>query len=257
MKTLASVTLGLTAVFLILPLLVVVLFSFNTAEASADLRGFTLQGYAKTLGNPAFRQALHSSLAVSLLVTLVSGLIGTAAALAAHLSPSPRTRRLLAALCLVPILTPELLMAVGAAQVFHLVGAPFGLLTIVIGHTSFGVPLFFLLIDAALQEGRFDDLIRAARDLGASMPAALRRIVLPLLSPHLVSAAALIWALSIDEFVLSFFLSGESAPVLTVRLFSLLRTRGISTEINVSCVILMLLVGIIGAVAWRLGRKNA
>lgn len=257
MKTFAAVTLGLAAVFLIAPLLTVVVFSFNTAEASADMRGFTLRWYGKTLGNPAFRHALLNSLIVSLLVTLISGLIGTSAALAAHFSPNPRTRPRLAALCLVPILTPELLMAVGAAQVFDLVGVPFGLHTIVIGHTSFGVPLFFLLIDAALQAGRFDDLIRASRDLGASVPTTLRRIVLPLLSPYLIATAVLIWALSIDEFVLSFFLSGESSPVLTVRLFSLLRTRGVSTEINVACVILMLLVVIVGAAAMRLRRRNA
>ena len=235
------IVLWLAALFLIGPLAIVVLYSFNASETSPRMSGLTLHWYEKALADEDFRQGMMNSLIVSLGTTLLSGLIGVSAALAARLSPGAWTRRLLGMACVVPLLTPELLIAVGTAAIFNQVGLPRSLGAVIIGHTSFGVPLFFLLTDAALSAGRFDDLIRAALDLGASGATAVRRIVLPLLWPTIVSSAVLIWALSIDEVVLAFFLSGNE-QVITVRLFSLLRTKGISAEINVACVILMVLV---------------
>lgn len=242
MRGFAAVLLALVALFLLAPLLVVVAYSFNTAEASAEMQGVTTRWYGETLRNPRFQSAMWASLKVSLLVTFISGLVGVSGALAARFSPHPWTRRALGVLCLAPILTPELLMALGAAQLFRLIGLDLGLTTVVLAHTSFGVPLFFLLTDAALADGRFGDLIRASRDLGASGGTTLRVVVLPLLAPYLASSAVLIWALSIDEFVMSFFLSGPGEPLLTVRLYSLLRTKGVSTEINVACVVLAVMV---------------
>jgi spermidine/putrescine transport system permease protein len=242
MRGIATGVLAATAAFLVAPLLVVTAYSFNETEASAELKGFTLRWYVETIGRPGFRAALWTSLRIGAVVTLISIAVGVAGAVAARLSPNPWTRRSLAALCLVPILTPELLMALGAAQTFHLVGLELGFWTVVLAHTSFGAPLCFLLTDAALSAAPFDDWIRAARDLGASGASTVRSVILPPLVPYVASSAALVWALSIDEFVLSFFLSGGDVVPLTVRLYSLLRTRGISTEINVACVLLMVLV---------------
>ena len=242
MRGFAGALLALAALFLLAPLLVVVLYSFNTAAASSELHGLTTRWYGETLRNARFQSAMWASLKASVIVTLLSGLVGVSGALAARFSPNPWTRRALGVLCLVPILTPELLMALGAAQMFRLIGLDLGLTTVVLAHTSFGVPLFFLLTDAALSDGRFADLIQASRDLGASGATTIRVVVLPLLAPYLASSAVLIWALSIDEFVMSFFLSGPGEPLLTVRLYSLLRTKGASTEINVACVLLAVMV---------------
>lgn len=242
MRQIAAAVRALTAAFLLAPLLVVIAYSFNEVEASAELRGFTLRWYAETIARSDFRAAFWTSLRISIAATLISIVVGVAGAVAARFSPGAWARRAIAGLCMIPILTPELLIALGAAQTFHLIGLELGFWTVVLAHTSFGVPLCFLLTDAALAAGPFDNLIRAARDLGASGATIVRRVVLPSLAPYIASSAALVWALSIDEFVLSFFLSGGDVVPLTVRLYSLLRTRGISTEINVACVLLMLLV---------------
>lgn len=248
--------LAITAVFLLAPLAVVVVYSFNESESSPRLTGVTLRWYEQALNDGAFRQGLKNSLIVSLGATLLSGLIGVSAALAARFSEGPWLRRLLTTACVIPMLTPELLIALGSASIFYALHLDLSLWTVMIGHTSFGVPLFFLLTDSALSAGQFGDLIRAARDLGASGPATVRRVVLPLLWPYVLSSAVLIWALSIDEVVLAFFLSGND-QVITVRLFSLLRTKGVSSEINVACVILMLMVVSIWFAGNRVRRKFA
>lgn len=256
MKFAAWGLLGLTAAFLVAPLLVVTAYSFNSVEASAELKGVSLEWYGRAFARSDFRQYLFNTLWVATLTTVVSGLVGVSGALAAHFTPSPSTRRVLTALCIVPILTPELLMALGLSYFLDAVGIQRSLLTVALGHTSFGVPLFFVLTDAALGGGRFDDLIRAARDLGASGGHAVRRVVLPLLWPYVLSSAILIWALSVDEFVLSYFLSGPDSQVLTVRLYSLIRTRGLSTEINVACVVLMLMVVSVWLAGWAVRKRR-
>lgn len=251
-----KVVLWIASTFLLAPLVVIVLYSFNASETSVQLSGVTLKWYQKALHNPDFLNGLKNSMIVSLGTTLLALLIGVSAALAARFSQSPWTRRILILACVIPILTPELVIALGSAIIFSQLNIELSLLTVIIGHTSFGVPLFFLLIDSALSSGHFDDLIRAARDLGASKATTIRRVVLPLLWPYVVSSAVLIWALSIDEVVLSYFLSGND-QVITLRLYSLLHTKGISTEINVACVILMVLVVSIWSAGNLIRRKFA
>lgn len=236
-----KIVLWITSAFLIAPLVVIVLYSFNASETSVAMTGVTFAWYHKALQDPGFLDGLKNSMIVSLGTTLLAGLIGVSAALAARFSENAWTRRVLLLACIVPILTPELVIALGSAIVFSQLRIELSLLTVIIGHTSFGVPLFFLLIDSALSAGHFSELIRASRDLGASKSATVRRVVLPLLWPYVVSSAVLIWALSIDEVVLSYFLSGND-QVITLRLYSLLHTKGVSTQINVACVILMVLV---------------
>ena len=248
--------LWIASAFLIAPLIVIALYSFNASETSVKITGVTFKWYEKALRDPDFMNGLRNSMIVSLGTTLLAMLIGVSAALAARFTVNAWTRRILILACVIPILTPELVIALGSAFIFSQLGIDLSLMTVIIGHTSFGVPLFFLLIDSALSSGHFDDLIRASRDLGASKATTIRRVVLPLLWPYIVSSAVLIWALSIDEVVLSYFLSGNS-QVITLKLFHMLHTKGISTEINVACVILMVLVVSIWSAGNLIRRKFA
>lgn len=220
---------GLVLAFLFLPAVVVVLFAFEPTERlSLPLTGVSLKWFGVVLGTREFQNALSNSVIAAVSSAVFATLLGTAAAFGlSHLRPS--WRQASGNLFLLPAVVPGLLLGVSLVILFRIMGIGTGMQSIIIGHTVVGIPFIVLTVGAQLD--RFDrTLLEAARDLGASGWRATWDVTMPLVRTAIVGAAFLAAALSLDEFVVTFFINGGvmTGPLL---IWGLMRL-GVDPSIN-------------------------
>ena len=228
--------LGATLLFLHLPVLALALFSFSRSRLSAAFDGPSLVWYQKLLSNGPLMRAMENSLIVGSLTTLIVLFIATAAALGSR-EGSARTRRRAASMFLIPLVTPEIVFGASLLAFFSRFFIPLGLPTVVAAHVVFSVSVAFFVIRARAH-GLPKDVEEAARDLGATPGQVFRRVTLPLLAPGLVAAGLLTFSLSIDDYVVTSFVSGAGGTTLPVYIYSLLKSS-LSPEIAAASTILL------------------
>ena len=238
----------LVLIVLYLPVITVVVFSFNANPSRNPIAftGFTTQWYTDLFsGARGYGEALWVSIRVALFSTLLSIAIGTLGAVGMSQrgmvegKPAP-SESWMEALITLPIMIPEIILAMAFMSIFYAVGLPFGELTLVIAHTTFCIPYLFLTVKSRLV-GMDPALFDAARDLGANPRRVLWDITLPLVRPAIVSGAFLAFAMSMDDFVISFFIYGSNTVTLPVKVYSSVRV-GVSTQINALCTIMIAVV---------------
>lgn len=232
-----------------LPLVVVVLFSFNanTARTPTVFTGFTLRWYGELFGDKrGFGEALGASLRVALYSVSLSTVLGALGALgmvrrqakkglAARLLRTGRN--LLENIVVLPIMLPEIILGVAFLLLFSALDLPAGMVTLTLAHTTFCVPYVYLLVKSRLAT-MDEELENAARDLGASPLKALFTVTLPLIRPAVLSGALLALAMSLDDFVISFFVSGSGTTTLPLKIYSSVR-YGVSPQINALCALML------------------
>ncbi len=215
--------------FMFLPLGVVVLFSFNSLRSLQNFGGFSLQWYEAFLESESLRGSLVASLQIAVATMLVATVLGT---LLAFGLVRARTRFSTSAniLMLIPLVTPEIVAGVSAFLLFTQIGLRLSLLTIVIAHITFSISYVTVVVRARLASLN-PEVEQAAMDLGATRMQTFRLVVLPALWPAVLAAGLLVFALSFDDFVLSYFTTGESPQPLPVRIWSAIRF-GVTPTIN-------------------------
>jgi spermidine/putrescine transport system permease protein len=215
--------------FMFLPLVVVVLFSFNSVRSLQNFNGFSLQWYRAFWDSESLRGSLIASLEIALATMIVATVLGT---LLAFGLVRARTRFSASAniLMLIPLVTPEIVAGVSAFLLFTQIGLRLSLLTIIIAHITFSISYVTVVVRARLASLN-PEVEQAALDLGASRIQTLRLVVLPALWPAVLAAGLLVFALSFDDFVLSYFTTGESPQPLPVRIWSAIRF-GVTPTIN-------------------------
>lgn len=206
---------------LYLPIAILLLFSFNAGpRLSFPLQGFTLDWYAAVLADGALLESAKNSLVVATGSATVATVLGTLVAIAV-LRFRFRGRGLLLALAGLPLMVPFVVLAVAFFLLFVAIDVPRSLVTVAIGHSVIAIPYATLIVLARL--GGLDPALEdAAMDLGATYPAALRRVVLPLMAPTLLSAWLTCFIVSFDEIALAIFLVGGD-PTFPVFLYGQLR----------------------------------
>jgi spermidine/putrescine transport system permease protein len=215
--------------FLFIPIAVVVLFSFNSVKSLQSFQGFSLQWYSEFFNDPTLRESLFVSLRVALITMVIATIIGTALAIGlvrAKTRWSPAANVLM----LIPLVTPEIVAGISALLIFSQLGIQLSFWTIVIAHITFSISYVTVVVRGRLAS-MGDEVEQAAMDLGATRFQAVRLVLLPELWPAVVAAGLLTFALSFDDFVLSFFTTGEDAQPLPVRIWSAIRF-GVSPTIN-------------------------
>jgi spermidine/putrescine transport system permease protein len=223
--------------FLYAPILVLGALSFNASRVSAGWGGFTLDWYVRAAANPQTLQALRNSLIVGAVATLVATSAATAAALAFHRHRFRRQAALEAVLTL-PTVAPEIVLAASMLLVFAALGLRLGFLTVILSHAAFTVSYGYVVVRARI--AGFDrSLEEAARDLGARPAQVFLRVTLPLILPAVMAAALLVFALSIDDYVVTSFVAGVGATTLPLQIYSMVKS-GLSPEINAVSTVLML-----------------
>lgn len=244
---------ALIYLFLYAPIVILVIFSFNSARQTAFWEGFTLDWYRQLLDNPVLLRSVRNSLVVAGLTTVISVLLGTPAALAMARYRF-RGRRSTQALLFLPVIIPEVVLGAALVTFFGAVEMRLSLWTVVIAHVVFCVSYVAIVVRARLA-GLDPSLAEAARDLGAGPFETFRRVTLPLIAPGILASALLVFTLSIDDYVVSSFVAGVGATTLPLHIYSMLKV-GVTPEVNaVSTLLLAVTILLIVLAHWLLQRS--
>lgn len=232
----SSIYLAVVLIILYLPVLVVIAYSFNASKLTTVWGGFSLTWYKKLFQNRVLLDTLKNSLLLGVLSCGVSAVIGTIGALGMVRS-SFKLKGLVENISIVPIMVPEIILGMAFLSVFSFLGLKFGMMTLVLAHCAFCVPYIFLMVKGGLA-GIDPALADAARDLGASDLRTFRDITLPLIVPSILSGVFLAFAMSLDDVIISFFVTGPETNTLPVKIYSQLK-MGVTPEINALCTIML------------------
>lgn len=227
---------GLVYAFLFLPIVLVVIFSFNASRLVAVWSGFSFKWYVTAWTDPSILDALRVSLTVALINAALATVFGTLAAIGMQ-RVGRRTRTAFELMVYGTIVTPEIVIAIASLLFFVTINVDLGIPTIVITHVVYNTSIVALIVRARLvgMDRTLDD---AAADLGATPLQTLRRVTIPLLSPAILAGALLAFTFSFDDFVLTFFVSGASSTTLPLRIFSMLRF-GVSPVVNAIATVML------------------
>ncbi len=240
-------------VFLFAPLVVLVANSFNASRFGGDWEGFTWSWYEKLWAAAEVWESLAITLKIAVSASLAAMILGTLAAYALH-----RFRSWLqsahAMLITLPLVMPDILMGMSLLALFVLTGVQTGLLTIWIAHVTFCLSFVTMVVLGRLQDFDFT-LIDAARDLGATRAQAVKKVLLPLLLPGVLAGGLLAFTLSIDDYVITFFVSGPGTTTLPLRVASMMRTSRSLPMINALSTLLIASTFLIAALSFRLQRR--
>ena len=246
---------AIVLLYLYLPVVITVLFSFATSpRLSLPIKGLTFDWYASALANPLITVALQNSLILAVVSAVAAGTIGAAFAFGVVKVKRPGARRALLTASLLPAIVPLLVIGISLAVFFRSLGSPQGLVNAAIGHVLVSLPFVVLTMNARLETFDFS-VLDAARDLGASPLRTFLDVTFPLIRPSIVGAALLAAALSLDEFVVTWFNVGNQ-PTVPVLVWGLMR-RGVDPSINALASLLLFSLVCLAVAANRLGRKRA
>jgi spermidine/putrescine transport system permease protein len=236
MTALGRVHLLLVVAFLYLPIAVMVAMAFNASPLYALPFELSFRWFAELAVNEKLISATRNSLAVAVVTAAVATAIGTLAALALY-RQTFRGRSLLMVLLLPPIAIPWLITGTAMLVFFFWTGIGRGLHAMIIGHVALAIPYVVLVVGTGLQTLK-PELEEAAMSLGATPVAAFLKITLPLILPSLIAAALFAFAVSLDQFVVSYFLATPGVTTLPVEIYSAIR-KGFTPEINAISAILL------------------
>ena len=239
--------------FLHIPILALVVFSFNESKFSTEWTGFTLHWYQRLLERQDIIDGLKASIFVAVTSTTISTILGTlfALALARH---GFRGRRLVEAFLYVPIVTPEIVVGISLLILFVLVKVPLGLLTVVVAHVAFNISYVVVVVLARLA-GMDSNLEEAAMILGADELTAFWRVTVPQLWPGILSGAMLAFTMSFDDYVITSFVAGTGTQTLPMVVYTMVR-KNIEPSINAISTVILVVTTILMLAADRLGRDK-
>ena len=227
---------GAVFAYLYLRIAILVVNSFNDSKYGYDWKGFTLKWYSQLLANDALMQAFVNSLGVACLAALGATLVGTLMALALYRYRFP-LKRTASGLLFIVMMSPDIVLAITFLIIFMAIGMELGFWSLLIAHTTFCLPFVVITVYAQLK-GFDKHLLEAAQDLGASEGQIFRRIILPLVFPAIVAGWLLSFTLSLDDVIISSFVTGPSFEILPIRVFSMVKV-GVSPEVNVLATLLL------------------
>ncbi|MBR1777045.1 MAG: spermidine/putrescine ABC transporter permease PotC [Alphaproteobacteria bacterium] len=245
----------ITAVYLLLyvPLLVTIVFSFNDSASADTWNSFTVQWYERLFANKSLINSAFRSLFLAASAATVSTIIGTIIAVALHRYRFIGQKVVYGSLSVL-MLSPEIILGISLVMIFVILGIPLGFGTLLLSHTVFCFPFVTITILARLR-GVSRDLAEAAADLGASDVDTVRFVLIPLIIPAVFAGWLMSFTLSIDDVIISFFVSGKNYEILPLKIYSMVRT-GIQPDVNALCAAMFFVTFLVVMVSYRLVRTK-
>lgn len=237
-KHLKRIYMGLIFLFLYAPIIVLMIFSFNESKSRGNFTGFTFKWYTELFKSQEVMRALSNTLIIALSSTLIATLIGTFAAIGIYFMKKGFLKKLILNLNYLPVLNPDIVMAVSLAALYKILSMKMGLFTIILSHITFSIPYVILAILPKLKQMN-SFLVEAAMDLGAKPFYAVRKIIIPEIKESIVVGILIAFTLSIDDFAISFFTTGHGISNLSILIYSMAR-RGINPMINALSTLMMI-----------------
>lgn len=225
--------------FLFLPILVLILFSFNTSSLNIVFEGFTLHWYKDLFHNVELLEALKNTLIVAVVSTVVSTIVGTISAYALKRYDF-KGKALVNELLYIPIVIPEIVIGIALLSVYTLFRLELGMFSLILAHISFAIPFVIISVRSVL-ENMDPNLELVASDLGASKLKTFFYVIIPSLMPGILSGAQLAFTLSLDDVVISYFTSGPGSNTLPLHIFSMIKT-GVTPDVNALISIMLMII---------------
>lgn len=227
---------GTIFAYLYVPIIILVINSFNDSKYGYEWKGFTFKWYGKLFEDDALTQAFFNSLLIASLAATAATVIGTLMALAIYRYKFP-LKGTASGLLFVVMMSPDIVLAITFLVIFIALGIQLGFWSLLVAHITFCLP--FVVITVYAQLKGFDKyLLEAAQDLGASESRIFRSIILPLVLPAIIAGWLLSFTLSLDDVIISSFVTGPGFEILPIRVFSLVKV-GVSPEVNVLATLLL------------------
>ncbi len=225
--------LGLVLLFMYLPIVILIVFSFNESKSRGNWTGFTFKWYGELFKNSQIIDALYNTIRIALLSSIIAVIIGTLAAIGIH-NMKKIKKKVVMNLTYLPVLNPDIVTGVSLMIMFVFIGTlvnlKLGFFTMLLAHITFNIPYVILSVLPRLKQMN-KHMYEAALDLGASSFYALRKVIIPEIMPGIISGFLMALTLSIDDFVISYFTTGSGVSNLSITIYSMART-GVKPTIN-------------------------
>lgn len=243
MKKLSKLYFGFILAFLYLPILVLIIFSFNASKSKTVFSGFTLEWYQKLFQNELIMTSLGNTLIVAVVASVIATILGTVACIGiSRMRKAPKA--VVMQVTNIPIMNPEIVTGVSLMLLFVFFAArmhlEFGFVTLIIAHITFDVPYVVLNVMPKFRQMNAH-LYEAAQDLGCGPVRSFFKVVLPEIMPGVISGFLMAFTFSLDDFIVSYFTSGSSAQTLPITIYAMTR-RKVSPEINALSTIIFVVV---------------
>ncbi|MFM1525474.1 MULTISPECIES: ABC transporter permease [Helcococcus] len=240
-------------IFLYAPIAVLIFYSFNQSRILGVWSGFSLKWYQRLFEDRAILNAVNTTLLVGVIATIVSTIVGTFAAVGIS-EFSKNKRRIILGINDIPVLNPDIVIAISLMVLYGMLKIPKGLLTLILSHIAFTIPYVVLSVLPKIKQ-MDKNLIDAALDLGATPIQALIKVVIPEIKPGIIAGAMMAFTLSIDDFVISFFTVSPGLNTIATTVFSMTK-RGIEPTINALSTLMFVAVLILLIIVNILQNKN-
>ena len=253
-----SFYLVLILLFIYLPIVYVVVFSFNESKSLSNFSGFSLRWYENMFSDRTMLESIRVTVIVAVVATAVSTVVGTITAIGLS-----KSRKLVRTIVLeinnLPVMNPDIVTAIGLMLLFISMKVQPGMLTLILSHITFCIPYVILTIMPKLRQ-LDDNVAEAAMDLGATPRQALLKVIIPQIYPAILSGALIAFSMSFDDFVISFFTSGVGVNNISMYVYSMKRynpsVNALSTLIVVVVTLILILVNLIPALKDRKTKKE-
>jgi len=252
-KSLRIALMALVFLFLYLPIVVLITNSFNENKFGMKWGGFTTKWYEALVQNDSLMQAAWHSLSIAVFSATAATLIGSMMAVALFRYRF-RGKPLVNSMLFVVMMSPDIVMAISLLALFIVMGAQLGFLTLLVSHITFCLP--FVVVNVYSRLCGFDvKMLEAAKDLGASEWTVLKEIILPLAKPAVAAGWVLSFTLSLDDVIISSFVTGPSYEILPLKIYSMVKV-GISPEVNALATIMLIISLLLVLVSQYIGRRK-
>jgi spermidine/putrescine transport system permease protein len=243
-KILKGIYALLIYMFLYIPIMVLIVFSFNESKLNVVWTGFTFKWYESLMHNAGILEAVKNSLIVAIVSTIIATIIGTLAAIGLYRYKF-KGKNILDSVLNIPLVIPEIVMGISLLAFFSVVDMPLGRITLIIAHITFSIAYVIAVVRTRL-DGFDTSVEEAALDLGATPMQTFLYVTLPIIMPGVIGGALLAFTLSLDDVIISFFVAGAGSTTLPLKVFSMVKF-GVTPEINaLSTIIIVFTFVVIG-----------
>ncbi len=266
-KTVSNLYIGLIMFFLYAPMLVMIVLSFNGTASTSVMEGFSLKWYQQLLGDNVTLTALSNTLILAVSSSLISVVLGTMAAVGIHTMKKKWVKNAVLTVTNIPMMNPEIVTGVSMMLLFVFVGSfvsskdALGFPTLLIAHITFNLPYVILSVLPKLRQTD-KHLSEAAQDLGCTPVSAFFKVVLPNISSGIITGLIMAFTLSLDDFIISYFVTGPKFQTLPIVIFSMTKKKvkpdmyALSTLIFVTVLALLILMNVMQARAENKQKKQ-
>lgn len=254
-STRSRIWLLLVLIALYFPIFYLVFYSFNVGGTMNSFEGFTLDHYFAVFEDTRLIGIVMNTFLIALLSALIATIIGTLGAIAIHFAPKKHQQNLLLSFNSVLMVSPDVIIGASFLIVFTLIGFKLGFISVLMSHIAFNIPIVVLMVLPKLQEMNPNTLI-AAKDLGATELQVMQSVVVPQILPGILAGFFMAFTFSMDDFAVTFFVTGNGFSTLAVEIYSRART-GVSLEINALSTMMFLFSGILVFIYYWLQRHGS